>query len=84
MLGQFLAQFNGVVVGVEIALGERGLHRLDRFRRGSERVLIRSHLDAVHVTLLSRLAQRLSRRVPAQVPYVFGHQLAEVTHLLDI
>jgi hypothetical protein len=27
-----------------------------------------------------RLAQRLARRVPAQVSYVFGHKLAEIAH----
>jgi hypothetical protein len=35
------------------------------------------------MALLLRLTQRLARRVPAQVPYVFGHKLAEVTHLFD-
>ncbi len=80
LLRQFLPKFDGVVVGIEIALGEDCLHRRYRFWRGPEGVLVRSHFDAVHVALPLRLAQRLARCVPAKASYVFGHKLAEVAH----
>ena len=72
---QFLSQFRGIIVRIEIYVLRSGADRFHRTRRRAEWVLIRGQLDHGHAGFRLRVAQSLARHVASQAAYVSGNQI---------